>query len=84
MKCLKVDMRCWCCLGRAECSWLLAGVHTCLSSPAGATVVLPRWGTGGLGDTEGAEVGPGRISRGARTGQWRLSLCSYRGVSAAG
>lgn len=26
MKCLKVDVRCWCCQGRAECSWLLAGV----------------------------------------------------------
>lgn len=25
MKCLKADIGCWCCLGRAECSWLLAG-----------------------------------------------------------
>lgn len=84
MKCLKVDIRCWWCLGRAECSWLLAGVHTCLPSPAGMTVVLPRWGPGDTEDTEEAEMGPGRICEGAGTGQWRLSLCSYQGGSAAG
>lgn len=42
--------------------------HTCLSSPAGMTLLLPRWGY--RGDTEGteeAEMGPGRIRR--RQGQ---------------